>query len=150
MSRSLITRKARADQAAVESARLSVNRRRIEFDEFIETYEDLVEVLCSAAQLGPSAKLENAYGSVRPKFQAQYPGQRPFLISFLEFVPNDELAGLKLSGRPLDAFEALVAANDLQEFIESDDGTMISRITRTREALSLYSEHLRLLAAQLL
>jgi len=47
----------------------------------------------------------------------------------------------------LDAFEALVAAFDLQEFFKLDDGNMISRITRTREALNLYGEHLRQLAA---
>ncbi len=48
----------------------------------------------------------------------------------------------------MDAFEALVAAFDLQEFLKMDDGNMISRINRTREALNLYGEHLKQLAAR--
>jgi hypothetical protein len=36
----------------------------------------------------------------------------------------------------------------LEEFLRSDDGEMIARIERTREALSRYGEHLRQLIAQ--
>ena len=130
--------------------RNEVAARQIELGNFIERYEDLVEILCYAAQLGPSEKGERAYAAVRVDYPGQYDCLRPFLISYLELVPNDEQAGLKLRGRPLDAFEALIAAADLQEFMATDDGNMISRITRTREALTRYSEHLRLLAAQIL
>ena len=34
----------------------------------------------------------------------------------------------------------------LKEFFLMDDGNMISRLTRTREALNLYGQHLSLLA----
>ncbi len=123
--------------------------RQQELTAFWERYEDLVEVLCYAAQLGPNEKSDQKYKQFRQSFQPLYQGLKPFLISFLEFSQNDEQAGLKLCGRPLDAFEALVAAIDLQEFFKMDDGNMISRINRTREALRLYDEHLRLLASRI-
>ena len=128
------------------SAFLAVQSRQIELNEFISNYENLIEVLCDAAQFGAESKLERIYQETRRRVQVQYVDLRPFLISYLEFVPNDGEAGLKLWGRPLDAFEALVAAADLDQFFELDDGNMISRINRTREALSMYGEHLRLLA----
>ena len=48
----------------------------------------------------------------------------------------------------LDAFEALFSAPSLGDFLRGDDGLMISRMERTREALYLYGDHLRQLAAQ--
>jgi hypothetical protein len=47
----------------------------------------------------------------------------------------------------MDAFEALWSSPTLQELLRSDDGNMISRITRTREALNRYAEQLRQIAA---
>jgi hypothetical protein len=126
----------------------TVPERQRELIDFHEHYEDLVEALCDAARFGVDIVLERRYTEARTRIQADYPALRPFLISYLEFQPEDAEAGLKLCGRPLDAFEALIAAFDLQEFIKLDDGNMISRITRTREALNCYGEHLRLLAAQ--
>ena len=54
---------------------------------------------------------------------------------------------LDLYGRSTDAFEALYAAPTLQEQLRGDDGSMIGRIMRTREALNRYAEQLRRLAA---
>ncbi len=124
-----------------------IPQRQRDLIDFYEQYESLVEALCDAARFGPDIVLERRYTEARTRIQADYPALRPFLISYLDFQPEDEEAGLKLYGRPLDAFEALVAAFDLQEFFKLDDGNMISRITRTREALNLYGEHLRQLAA---
>ena len=148
MTRRLLSRKERTETSKYELVRQNVLDRQFELEEFVNHYEDLVEVLCSAAQFGATPKLERLYADLRHAYPARYRGLRPFLISYLEFVPNDGEAGLKLCGRPLDAFEALVAAVDLREFMEQDDGSMISRINRTRGALTLYGEHLRLLAAR--
>ena len=122
--------------------------RQRELIDFYGQYELLVEALCDAARCGPTPSLDQKYAQSRSRIQADYPSLKPFLISYLDFLPDDIEAGLKLCGRPLDAFEALVAAFDLQEFFKMDDGNMISRITRTREALNCYGEHLRLLAAR--
>jgi hypothetical protein len=129
------------------SAVQSLPERQRELIDYYEQYETLVEVLCDAARFGPDIVLERRYTEVRARMQADYPPLRPFLISYLDFQPEDAEAGLKLCGRPLDAFETLVAAFDLQEFFKLDDGNMISRITRNREALNGYGEHLRQLAA---
>ena len=126
----------------------AVPERQRALIDYYEQYETLVETLCDAAQYGPTGPLERRYAECRARMQADYPALRPFLISYLEFLPEDAEAGLKLCGRPLDAFEALVAAFDLQEFLKMDDGNMISRINRTREALNGYGEHLRQLAAR--
>jgi hypothetical protein len=126
----------------------SLPERQRELIDFYEQYEDLVEALCDAARFGPDIVLERRYFEARTRIRADYPALRPFLISYLDFQPEDAIAGLKLCGRPVDAFEALVAAFDLQEFFKLDDGNMIFRITRTREALNAYGEHLRQLAAK--
>ena len=133
-------------RAPVRVATPSLPRRQRELIDFYEVYESLVETLCDAAQFGPNANLDEKYRTCRAQIQSAYKPLKPFLISYLEFLPDDAEAGLKLCGRPLDAFEALVASFDLQEFFLMDDGNMISRLTRTREAMNRYGEHLRLLA----
>jgi hypothetical protein len=117
----------------------SVQDRQSELILFYERYEELVETLCDAAQYGPTPKLERSYLAQRDWIRENYGRLRPFLVSFLRMEPEDGRA---------DAFESLVAAEDLGEFLGADDGGMISRITRTREALVLYGEHLRQLAAR--
>jgi len=139
---------AKKDRETVVSREALIDRVRL-YSEFHRVYEGLVEVLCDGAQFGATPKLEKEYYELRRQMQATYPAVRPFVISFLEYVPNDLEAGLKLRGRPLDAFEVLVAAADLREFFDTDDGNMISRLTRTREALTAYGDHLRLLSARI-
>lgn len=113
----------------------SVAVRQAELVTFYERYERLVETLCDAAQYGPVAKLQRAYIEDRAWFSEHYPSLRPYVDAFLpEEEPN--------------AFEALFASEDLEQFLAEDDGSVIYRITATREALSLYAEHLRQLAAR--
>ncbi len=121
----------------------TVQERQEELVRFYGRYEDLVEVLCDAAQLGPSTKLEAAYQTHKKWMDANYPSIRRYVVAYLRFTSEDAQQSLSLNGRAADAFEALVAAADLNEFLRCDDGQMISRITRTREALNLYGEHLR-------
>lgn len=143
-------RAARRDrlQMALRSSGPTVAERQDELIRFYERYEELVETIVDAAQYGPTAKLERKYAAHREWMSDAYPPVRPFLISFLLRDAEDQAFGEAVSGRPVDAFEALVAAPDLNELLRVDDGGMISRITRTREALTLYGEHLRQLAAR--
>ncbi len=123
--------------------------RQREVIDFNDLFENFVDILCDAAHYEVTEGLDMNYKQYRLQIQEAYKPLKPFLVSFLEFTSEDEEAGLKLTGRSLDAFEVLVAPIDLKEFFLMDDGNMISRLTRTREALNLYGQHLSLLAEQL-
>lgn len=120
----------------------SVRERQEDLVKFYERYEDLVETLCDTAQYGPTPNLERRYAEQRAYMVANYPRLRPFLVGFLRFDDAE------LDRGAVDPFEALVQAENIPEFLRSDDGSMIMRITATREALNLYGEHLRQLAAR--
>ena len=126
----------------------TVQERHEELIRFYRRYEDLVETLCDAAQFGPEPHLEAKYGELRRWMSSNYAPVRRYVVAYLRFTPEDAQAGLVQDGKPGDAFEALFSAPNLEEFLRIDDGNMISRITRTREALNLYGEHLRQLLAR--
>ncbi len=142
-----IARKDRAEARAL-AAGPTVQDRQTELVQFYERYEELVETLCDSAQYGPTPKLERSYAAHREWMLGAYPSVRPYLVGFLQREPEDAAFGFAVCGQTTDAFEALVIAEDLGQFLQIDDGGMISRITRTREALILYGEHLRHLAAR--
>jgi hypothetical protein len=131
---------------AVAFAGPTVGERQADLLVFYERYEELVELLCDAAQYGPTAKLEADYARLQSWMRDHYPPVRRFVVAYLRYSPDDTMQSLHFQGRSADAFEALVAAPNLDEFLRVDDGGMISRIHRTREALNLYGEHLRQLA----
>ena len=134
-------------RVAARTAGPTVQERQQELVRFYKHYEDLVELLCDAAQYGPTPKLENDYARLRRWMHENYPPVRRYVVAYLQYSSDDAQQALTLDGRIADAFEALVCAPDLSEFLAADDGGMISRITRTRDALNLYGEHLRRLAA---
>lgn len=126
----------------------TVAERQDELVHFYSKYEELVELLCDASQYGPDLKLENRYASLRSWMQANYPPLRLYVVAYLKYDPRDAQQAMDWHGLAGDAFEALFAAPTLEEFLRIDDGQMIWRIERTRDALNLYAEHLRHLAAQ--
>ena len=126
----------------------SLEARQAQLLSFYESYESLVELLCDAAQYGPSAKLETDYERLRTWMMANYGAIRPYVVAYLRLDPVDAQPGLDLHGQASDGFEALFAATTLEQGLRNDDGHMIERILRTREALSRYADHLRLLIAQ--
>jgi hypothetical protein len=73
---------------------------------------------------------------------------RKYVVAYLRFDALDAEHCSTLDGSFGDAFEALFAAPSVDCFMTMDDGHMISRILRTREALNLYGEHLRQLLAR--
>jgi hypothetical protein len=121
----------------------SLEERREQLVEFYERYESLVDVLCSAARYGPDTALETQYAQLRGWMMRGYQQIRPFAVAYLLYDDSDASQSLALHGYGGDAFEALFAATTLEEFLRVDDGLMMSRIERTRDALILYGDHLR-------
>lgn len=144
--RSLAKRKVSEPKSAIEGP--SVALRQAELLSFYDHFEELVEVLVSAAQYGATPKLEQRYSAAKAWMDAHYQLVRPYVVAYLLFDPEDSEQSLRLEGHSGDAFEALFAAPDLDSFLRADDGKMISRIMRAREALNLYGEHLRYLLAR--
>jgi hypothetical protein len=134
--------------AAVRSAQPTVRERQQELIRFYMNYENLVETLCGVATCGPTPNLDTTYRSLRDWMLANYPGVRRYVIAYLKYSAEDAQQSLEHSGHSADAFEALFTAPTLDEFLKRDDGQMIDRINRTREALTMYGHHLRLLAVE--
>ncbi len=130
-------RKEAAVAARAKAEGPSVSERQQELIHFYTEYETLVETICDAAQYGPTPFLEKSYGLQREWMLANYPNIRRYALAYLRYEIED--AG--------DPFEALFQPENLAKFLQSDDGNMISRIMRTREALNFYGDHLRQLAA---
>ncbi len=126
----------------------TVRDRQQELVRFYSHYEDLVETLIGLAHGGPTASLENRYQAMRAWMLQNYPTVRQHVVAYLRFDPTDAEQSLKACGSGADAFEALFFARSLEEFVALDDGRMISRIARTRDALTLYGHHLRQLASK--
>ena len=133
--------------AQLQSAQPSVRERQQELVRFYVNYENLIEVLCNLGTCGPTPGLESEYRAIRDWMLKNYPNVRRYVIAYLMYSAEDAQQSLDINGQAADAFEALFRAPSLNEFLEHDDGRMIGRITRTREALTLYGHHLRLLAS---
>jgi hypothetical protein len=136
------------EDAVAKAAAPTVEERHEELLSFYDQYERLVDIICDGAQYGPEPKLQSGYSELRAWMQANYPRLRRYVTAYLQYDIEDAQQGLSLHGNPCDAFEALYAAPTLEEFLRGDDGMMISRIMRTRDALNFYGEHLRHLKAR--
>jgi hypothetical protein len=131
----------------MRSAQPTARERQQELVRFYMNYENLVEVLCDLGTCGPTPSLETSYRATREWMLKNYPTVRRYVIAYLKYNAEDAQQSLDINGHSADAFEALFTAPTLHEFLEHDDGNMIGRINRTREALTMYGHHLRLLAS---
>jgi len=131
-----------------EDFSLSPQARQAHLLEFYEKYEEAVEILVDGAQFGPTSELEKKYADMKAYMAESYPTIRPYVLAYVRLSLEDEEFGIKAAGKGCDPFEALTAAADLATFLQYDDGHMIARIMRTREALTLYGDHLRYLLAR--
>lgn len=129
-------------------APLSIEERRGQLVTFYAMYEDLIETLCDAAQYGPAVHLERQYARCRRWMIENYAPLRRFLCAYLHPTQEDAVIAEKFRFSGADAFEALIAPPTLADFLAHDDGMMISRMHRSREALTLYGNHLRTAAQQ--
>lgn len=121
----------------------TVREKQAELADFYENYEELVELICDAANYGSNEKMANRYDELRTYMQINYHPLRDNVAAYLELAPQDNVSALDLYGKPSDAFEALFAAPTLAEQIRTDDGHLIGRIMRTRKALNRYADYLR-------
>ena len=135
----------RLERETSRSARLGAAERMAQVRAFYDLYEDAVEVLLAATTIGASAALQERYDGLRRVVLAEYGPIKPYLLAYLRMTVADAEYGLAHLGRPSDAFEILFGHAELAQLLATDDGEMIRRITRTREALTLYAEHLRFL-----
>lgn len=131
----------------MRSAQPTIRERQQELVRFYMNYENLVETLCDLGTCGPTPNLETTYRAIRVWMLKNYPDVRRYIIAYLKYSAEDAQQSLDINGQAADAFEALFTAPTLHDFLEHDDGKMISRINRTREALTMYGHHLRLLAS---
>jgi hypothetical protein len=120
---------------------LRVEDRQADLAEFSNHYEAFVEAICDAAQLGISPTTQWRYDNARFQLVNLYVSIRLFLSAYLR--PSGEDSRGAATGIRFDAFDALLAHASLEDFLQADDGHTISRITRTREAINLYAEHLK-------
>jgi hypothetical protein len=123
----------------------SPTERYSQLREFEDQFEDLLDLVISAAQLGISAKIESKYDQLRAYMRDHYQIVKPFLSAYLQSSPEDSHFGLIHFQYPTDALETFWIADSLQQLVGLDDGEMIDKIMRSRSAIALYSEHLRYL-----
>jgi hypothetical protein len=109
---------------------------------FAERYDDLVDLLCWAAQAGPDDEARDRYRRLREWFLSSYESARPVLLEYLE--PDDEDTRPLCSGpTPRDAFESLFLPEEIDALLHGD--AVIDRIIRTRMAVEACRHRLDLI-----
>lgn len=136
-----------AQRERSEESSESIRDKQADLATFYTHYEEMVDLLCDAAQYGPNQKMSERYDLTRKAILRQYPPLRTEIEPFLEADPTEPANSMDFHSGHDDAFLRLCGGQTLESQILSDDGQMISRIIRTRNALTLYAEHLRQLAA---
>lgn len=124
----------------------SVQARRDDLIEFFNAFEHFVETVCDAAQYGPNDRLGQEYAAMRKFLWEKWPSLQPIVIAYLRPTAEDMVSVGAATGASADTFSCLLAPESLSAFLSGDDGYMIARITRAREGLMLYGEHLKRLA----
>lgn len=122
------------------------HQRRRELMEFRVEFESFASTVLEGVRFGSDRSLTESHGLHRAALISRYSSLRPFLLSYME--ADHIRCDFTESGYSTDALEALVAAPDLDRLLIEDDQLLISRISRAREALCLYGEHLKWLAAR--
>jgi len=111
--------------------------------EFYDGFERLVDLACAGARAGATPGLSQEYVSLCQRMQADYPPLRNYVLAYLKVEVSDTEFGMNLCGRPTDAVESLIYAPSLGELLAKDDGEMMDRIERSRDALYRFGDHLR-------
>jgi hypothetical protein len=111
--------------------------------EFYDLFEQFVDVACAAARTDVTQGLARDYDEFRARAQNLYPPLRSYLLAYLRVDVSDSAFGLAVCGRATDAFECLFCAPSLPALLSADDGNMMDRIERVRDALYRFGDHLR-------
>jgi hypothetical protein len=109
---------------------------------FEERYDDLVGLLCVAAQEGVTPGREAKYREQRGWFVSHYERVKPEVSRFLQADESDLAPGL-WGHRSCDAFEALFRPGNIAAMLSADGGNLIGRLMRTQAALAAWDETLR-------
>lgn len=115
----------------IENARPRPEERRADLGSFTVTYDRLSEILCDAAQYGPTPDLEREYQRVRAWYLHAYERVQPYLLSYQEAVTPNE-----------DEFQFLAGPPTLLDALAADEGDLIPRLLLTRSVLTRYQFHL--------
>ncbi len=125
------------------SVEFPIEEQRVLLAEYYERFEQLAELICSAAFAGEGAPFQAQYAALRRWLQRAYPPLKPYLTGHLNCDPSDAEFGLRTVGKPTDAMEALFAAETIEDILRYDQGDLIGRLERARSALYRYADYLR-------
>ena len=116
-------------------------RLRTLYASFETHYDDLVGLLCVAAQEGVTPGMEAEYRERRRWFISHYGQVRPEVSRFLQADASDSAPSL-WGHRACDAFEALFLPGSIGAVLSADGGNLIGRLIRTQTALAAWEETL--------
>jgi len=119
-----------------------IARTRALYVSFEERYDELVGLLCVAAQEGVTPGREAKYRERRGWFVSHYGRVKPEVSRFLLADAHDLAPGL-WGHRSCDAFEALFLPGSIAATLSADGGNLIGRLMRTQAALAAWDESLR-------
>ncbi|GAB4456093.1 MAG: hypothetical protein OHK0029_13430 [Armatimonadaceae bacterium] len=121
--------------------REEVAQKRTDFNTFYDRYDDLVGLLCIAAQEGTTPKREDIYRQHRAWFLKNYAQVRRELHRHSQTDLADFAPGM-WGRRSCDAFEALFLPSSIKALLKADDGNLIQRLFRTQEAIAAWEKAL--------
>ncbi len=127
--------------------REDVSRQRVLFDAFYDQYDEMIGLLCAAAQVGIEARMEEEYQRRRAWFVSNYPQRvqrniEPFLASDPAQHSDDEIKIGLWAHRPADSFERLYLPTSIASMLDADGGNLIERMMNTQEALGAWDAHI--------
>jgi hypothetical protein len=118
-------------------------QQRHKLIEFYDDFEGLVDLVCASARSGITPGMAADYEATSARMRRAYPPLRSHLLAYLQVDVSDSALGLRLCGRATDAIECLFCAPDLRALHAHDDGEMMGRVVRARDALYRFGDHLR-------
>ena len=86
------------EQGQEQPALFILQERHQDVLDFYTNFENLVEILCDAAQRGATAKLQTRYTEERNWMQTHYYLVRPYLAAYLTLDADDAELSLLLDG----------------------------------------------------
>ncbi len=127
--------------------REDVRRQRSIFDSFYGQYDEMIGLLCEAAQMGIEARMEEEYLVRQAWFANNYPQRVQALVEpFLTFGGSDDQdmeirVGL-WEHRATDSFEALYLPTTIAALLAADGGSLIGRMIHTQTVLGTWEAHI--------
>jgi hypothetical protein len=125
--------------------REDVRRQRALFDTFYDQYDEMIGLLCAAAQIGIEPRMEEEYRGRRRWFTGNYPQRvRPLVQPYLTAAcgaEHDAKSGF-WERDTADAFEALFLPLSIDAMLAADGGNLIERMMQTQEALGAWEAHI--------